>query len=188
MEYLNSRSDSPDDIKNSHSISPRALSGAFASDYKKMEGRLASTIRFSEATHESFIEFALIEYNDDTLRLPETFEEEIEQLKLAKIKVQRYRGFAVITPEENLLLFGKHEDTHTNLIFMSLGIDNSIFLENADMNGLVLLKHNFPVDFIEISTNEDHEKLSVEVENELASKIYSYRRIEEDYTDKSGDS
>ena len=179
MEYLNGGSDAPDGA--TRYISPKALSGAFASDYRKAEGKLAVSVRFARANYESLLRFALIEYNDDTLRLPEVFEEEIEQLAKEKIVVNRYRGFAVLTPEENLILVGKRETNNENLIYLSAGIDSALYQEGKEINALVLLRHDFPVDYVDVDAESDGAQLLDAVKDELSSRLNLFRRVADDY-------
>lgn len=181
MEYLNGGGDAPDGA--TRFISPKALSGAFASEYSKEDGKLAVSVRFSKASYESLLQFALIEYNDDTLRLPEVFEEEIEQLAKEKIVINRYMGFAVLTPEENLMLFGKRVTNGENICYLSLGIDSAIYREVSEINALVLLKHDFPVDYVDLNVESDQIRLLDAVKEELSSRISLFTRITEEYPD-----
>lgn len=179
MEYLNSNSDNLNDDAVTHSISPKFLSGVFSSIHEIEEQKFTISIRFRESVFESLIEFALIEYNDETIRLPETFEDEIEQLKLAGITLEKYRGFAVVTPEENLMLFGKHERLQTNLILLSIGIDNAVFQDSAQLNGIVLLKHDFPVDYVTVDPGNDQSKLLLVANEKLKECVHYFIRVDE---------
>lgn len=87
-----------------------------------------------------------------------------------------YSGWAVLSREENLFLFTKHFRTGRNEFYLSLGIDNKIYL-NRSPDALVLLAHDLPADYVSVANDDDGQILLDSVRENLFDKLVLLRRV-----------
>ena len=88
----------------------------------------------------------------------------------------KYGGWAILTPEDNLLIFLKNERNGRNLYYFTIASDQNIWTENQ-LKRLILLRHDFPLEFDRgIDVFQDGQKT---VLNKLGRNVFFFDRVEE---------
>lgn len=149
-EYLN------DDRSGEHFIKPPAFRGLFITQQQDLGITSEWLLRFSQSSHRGFIPCALVTVPQESQLMPESTIEELETISGAL----RYRGWAILTQQENLLLLMQKERNGENLMFISMGIDINNHQKHNDklnekINTLMLLMHDQPNDDLIINKDSD---------------------------------
>ena len=96
------------------------------------------------------------------------------ELKSRRFITQKYGGWAILTPEYNLLLFMKDEQSGSNRYYFTMHTDMTRKLDKP-VNRIVLLQHEYPLEENKDSTQTVDEFLKAMTE-ELANNLYAFER------------
>lgn len=86
-----------------------------------------------------------------------------------------YGGWAIFTPEETVMILLKEENSGRNLYQFTLAADMS-FAEGADVDRLVMLRHDYPIE-LDYSNREEAEVLKSLID-ETERNLFIFRRIQ----------
>lgn len=166
LDFLHNKQ-SPD-----HYLSATALKGEFVSTDLDADSNLEikTTLQFLGATSNSLAQIDILKEGADNGDITE-----------------RYVGWGVITPEENLLLVAKKLKSDRNLYFWSLGIDQAIYRNSPPeiIKSLVFLEHEFPVDTV--ASDADGDLLLDAIRKTWAQQIRLFKRTLPSSTDLTCD-
>lgn len=174
-EYLNGHS--PTDPENEYSgfISLRSLQGLYS--HLPASGNTGKrSLRFRDQSVFGLIQFSLTRFEGDTERYPEIFQADVELLKSECIDFSRYRGWAILTPEDNFILLGKDEESQKNVFYCTVGIDNAVYAEDKAIEAIVLQEFNFPFDEILIKNGNDSASLLERTNKQIANNVFLFKR------------
>jgi len=85
-----------------------------------------------------------------------------------------YGGWAILTPEYNLLFFMKEENTGMNRYYFTLASNITLKLDKP-MNGMALLYHDYPFEPEENRT-QDMDEIIKELIEELPNNLFAFKR------------
>ena len=155
LDFLHNKQ-SPD-----HYLSASLLKGEFVSTDSDSEIDIKTTLQFLGATSNSLVQIDIMK---EAVDQGETFE--------------KYVGWGVISPEENLLIIAKKLKSNQNLYFWSLGIDQAVYQISPPekINTLVFLEHDFPVDAVVSGPDDDDDFLLNAVKETWAQQIRVFKR------------
>jgi len=108
---------------------------------------------------------------------PEAYEEATpEQRRSVRESEVRYGGWAILTPEDNLLIFLKKEHNGLNRYYLTLASDLS-HAPGSQVSRLVLLHHDYPLE-PEEEDEGDRESMLEAIHEEARRKIMLFERID----------
>lgn len=119
------------------------LSGNFITDQGLTDISTVTTLRLRKAKHNGLVPFVLLKEYVNGIKASESF----DQSEKINHSLDRYEGWAVITPEEAIIFLSKNSENDENLIYVTLGIDKASYLSQP-VNAFVLLEIDQPEDRI----------------------------------------
>lgn len=119
------------------------LSGNFITDQGLTDISTVTTLRLRKAEHNGVVPFVLLKEYVNGIKASESF----DQSEKINHSLDRYEGWAVITPEEAIIFLSKNSENDENLIYVTLGIDKASYLSQP-VNAFVLLEIDQPEDRI----------------------------------------
>jgi hypothetical protein len=96
-----------------------------------------------------------------------------EQRRQKRLKRTLYSGWAIFTPEENVLVFLKESDNGANLYQFTLAAD-VLYAAGAPVERLILQRHVYPMELE--NTNQNDAELLRSVSQETQKNILIFRR------------
>lgn len=139
LEYLDQ------DFDSDRIIPPAKLQGTYRSRKESLHDVLISEMVLETPTSEGLITVAKTEeYFDHGVAddFAEWSESERRSMRNSRIK---YNGWALLTPEDNLMFFLKNERNGRNHYYFTLGSDFD-HSENTPVTEMILLAHDYPVE------------------------------------------
>ncbi len=157
------------------------LAGCFIADQNTADISAIVTLCFSKRNHNGLVPFSISKKHQSKKQVfkeNKASEPELEQPTGNDISVDRYRGWAVLTPEESMLLLAKKIDTDENIIYTALGIDKALYLQKS-AEAMALLEIEQPEDGVLIQIDGDADNtqdLLVNVKENFLQQILLFRR------------
>ncbi len=154
------------------------LAGCFIADQDASDISTTVTLHFSRRHHKGLVPFSISKEYQSKKQTFKASDPELEQPIGNDIAVDRYRGWAVLTPEESMLLLAKKIDTDENMIYTALGIDKALYLKKS-ANAMALLEIEQPEDGILIQIDDDTDNtqdLFTNVKENFLQQILLFRR------------
>ena len=132
----------------------------FIGDYARVDDHQQSwRLLLKQSTDPAILEFSMVSP-------PE--EDNTQELPLS------YQGWAVISPEDQVLLIGKENNSGENLIYQCVGFDNTL-RQGKPLNFLALQEQTIPEDRIEIINEETQRLFLNALQEETQSNIHLFQ-------------
>ncbi len=158
------------------------LAGCFIADQITADISATVTLHFSKRHHKGLVPLSLskkYQRKKQAFKGTKVSEPELElEQSTNDICIDRYRGWAVLTPEESMLLLAKKIDTDENMMYTALGIDKALYLQKS-ANAMALLEIEQPEDgiLIQIDDGTDNtQDLLANVKENFLQQILLFRR------------
>lgn len=160
------------------------LAGLFVADQKTVEvsdlwGE--TLLRFRDRHHQGLVPFILFKIFQNGKNLQKQSGSNLSLPSEKSGAVHKYEGWAIFTQEECLFLMAQKIDVNENLLYITLGIDKAIYLEEP-VKALVLLEIDQPEDTVLINPEHDAESPEVmleNVKNTFSDQLVLFRRNDE---------
>lgn len=99
--------------------------------------------------------------------------EDRRKMRASQIK---HSGWAILTPEDNLLFFLKSESSYLNRYYFTLALD-LLAWQDSPMTQIYLLHHDFPLEIEEHEKQAGQQQNAGKVSSEMTKNILLYHRI-----------
>lgn len=109
-----------------------------------------------------------------------TEQDKEESTSLSKLlrtadKTFRYKGWAVITPEDSIIMFLKPEDGESNTLLFTIAC-NADVLDGHPLMGFVALNHHYPAELEGAELDQDDPEIISNILSNLSNNLLIFRR------------
>ena len=86
-----------------------------------------------------------------------------------------YFGWAIVTPEDNIMIYLKKEFNGRNLYYLTLYVDIHGW-DDRELHTMFLLEHEFPAELADLRDINVHEITKSELVEEVKNNMWEYRK------------
>lgn len=155
---------------------PQSLNGKFVSYQHSEKTVVVKTLLLSNTTEDGV---ALAKYSEEIFETSDAVSEEVQFGEMTLRRRNSHSGWLVLTPEDNMIAFLKHDRSGKNRYFISLAFNQTV-LEGEELNLLVLYDQDLPLELSESDENASDLSLAREVQHEIGEGIMVLRRSNKD--------
>lgn len=168
LEYLKQKYDP------NHIISPEMLEGLYQTQETDEDDLIVRNLTMQRSSQNGLVQ--VIETED-------VYDQEVNPLfkahspwehRAKRISSCKYGGWAILTPEQNLLFFMKEERTGMNRYYFTLFSDMTRKMDKP-MNRLILMQHDYPFES-EINSEQNMDDIIKELKEEFSNNLLAFER------------